>query len=108
MLRSTPNQLRTGCAVHQALALVIGVVLILLTPLTYLEPPDPLWIGGIWDDDDSDAIVVLVRSTEVPCDSDQSVFVLLEPCLDTPLPAPVWRPILRARRWPENRAPPTA
>jgi hypothetical protein len=93
---------------RQALALVIGVVLVLLTPLTYLEPPDPLWIGGIWDDDDFDAVVVLVKSTEAPCDSGQSVFVPLEPCLYAPPPMPVWRPIPLTLRWPENRAPPTA
>ena len=92
----------------QALALVIGIVLVLLTPLAYLEPPDPLWIGGIWDDDDFDAIVVLVQSTEVPCDSDQSAFVALEPCLYAPPPRPTSRPIPFALCWPENRAPPTA
>ena len=93
---------------RRALALVIGAVLVLLTPLTYLEPPDPLWIGGMWDDDDFDAVVVLVKSTEVPCDSDQSVLVPLEPILYAPPPAPPWRPILLALHWPENRAPPTA
>ena len=93
---------------RQALALAIGVVLVLLTPLTYLDPPDPLWIGGIWDDDDFDAVVVLVKSTEVSCDSDQSVFVPLEPFLYAPAPTAMWRPIPLALLWPENRAPPTA
>jgi hypothetical protein len=64
---------------RRAVVLSIGTFLLLLTPLTYLEQPDPLWIGGVWDDDDFDAVVVLVRSTEVPCDSDQSVFVPWNP-----------------------------
>jgi hypothetical protein len=108
MLSLIPNRPSTGCAMHRALALVIAVVLLLLTPLTYLEQSDPLWIGGIWDDDDFDAVVVLVKSTEVPRDSDQSAFVPLEPCLYAPPPTPVWRPIVPPLRWPENRAPPDA
>jgi len=91
-----------------AMALAVGTCLLLLTPLTYLEPFDPLWIGGVWDDDDSDGIVVLVKSTEIPCDSPQSVFLPLEACLHgTPAP-PVWRPFDIPVRWPENRAPPDA
>ena len=93
---------------RRAVVLSIGTFLLLLTPLTYLEQPDPLWIGGVWDDDDFDAVVVLVRSTEVPCDSDQSVFVPLEPCLYAPPPTPVWRPIPLPLHWPETRAPPSA
>ena len=89
-----------------AVALTVLIALFWLAPLTYLEPPDPLWIGGIWDDDDADAVVVLVKSTEIPCDSTQAVFVPLERCLyGTPM-IPVWRPIVRPVRWPENRAPP--
>jgi hypothetical protein len=93
---------------HGALALIVGVVLLLITPLTYLEQTEPLWIGGIWDDDDFDAVVVLVKSTEVPCDSIQSVFVPLEPCLYYTPMLPIWRPIPLPVRWPENRAPPNA
>jgi hypothetical protein len=108
MLRPIPNRPWTGRRMRRTLALVLGAVLILLTPLTYLEPPDPLWIGGVWDDDDSDAVVVLVKSTEVPCDSDHSVFVPLEPCVYAPPPLPIWRPIPLPLYVPENRAPPTA
>ena len=89
-----------------AVALTVGIALLWLTPLTYLEPPDPLWIGGIWDDDDSDAVVVLVKSTEIPCDSTQSVFMPLEPCLYAAPTVPAWRPIALPVHWPENRAPP--
>ena len=91
-----------------AVALALGIALFWLTPLTYLEPPDPLWIGGIWDDDDSDAVVVLVKSTEISCEPPRAVFVPLEPCLYATPPAPVWRPFIVPVRWPENRAPPEA
>jgi len=102
------NQPRWGSVVRQAVVLCVAAFLFLLPSLTYLEQPDPLWIGGIWDDDDFDAVVVLVKSTEVPCDLGQSVFVPLEPCLHAPPPAPVWRPIALPLRWPETRAPPNA
>jgi hypothetical protein len=106
--RVRPHRAWWTTVARRAVVLSIGTFLLLLTPLTYLEQPDPLWIGGVWDDDDFDAVVVLVRSTEVPCDSDQSVFVPLEPCLYAPLPTPVWRPIPLPLRWPETRAPPSA
>src|SRR5262245_48284687 len=100
------NRARTARRVRMALAFVVGVCLLLLSPLMYLEPPDPLWIGGIWDDDDVDAVVVLVKNTQVPCDSPQWVFVPLEPCLSSPPTVPIWGPIQFPVRWPENRAPP--
>ena len=102
------NRARWTSLLRQAMILSVAAVLLLLPSLTYLEQPDPLWIGGIWDDDDFDAVVVLVKSTEVPCESDQSVFVPLEPSLYAPPPSPVWRPIARPVSWPENRAPPHA
>ena len=103
-----PGHPPMGRARHRALALVLAGVLLLLPSLTYLEQSDPLWIGGIWDDDDFDAVVVLVKSTEVPCDSDHWVIVPFAPCLYAPPPLPIWRPIPLPLRWPENRAPPTA
>jgi hypothetical protein len=87
-----------------AVALTLGIALLWLAPLTYLEPPDPLWIGGI----DADAVIVLVKSTEILCDATQSVFMPLEPCLYAAPIGPVWRPIALPVGWPENRAPPNA
>ena len=102
------RQARWSSVARQAVVLCVAAFLFLLPSLTYLEQPDPLWIGGIWDDDDFDAVVVLVKSTEVPCDSDQSVFVPFEPSLCAPPPLSVWRPIALPVGWPENRAPPSA
>jgi hypothetical protein len=34
----------------------------LLTPLAYAVPPDPVWVSGVFDDDDSDNGVFLVTS----------------------------------------------
>ena len=93
---------------RQAIVLCVAAFLLLLPSLTYLEQPDPLWIGGIWDDDDFDAVVVLVKSTEISCEPPQSVFVPVEPCWYAAPTAPVWQPFIVAVRWPENRAPPDA
>ena len=90
------------------LALAVVACLLLLTPLIYLEPFDPLWVGGVWDDDDSDAVVVLVKSIEIPCALPQPVFLSLEPLSYAVPPASGWRPLIPAVRWPENRAPPDA
>jgi hypothetical protein len=34
--------------------------IVLLTPLAYADPPDPVWISGYYDDDDQDGAVTLV------------------------------------------------
>lgn len=36
--------------------------LVSLTPLAYANPPDPVWISGIYDDDDQDDVVTLATS----------------------------------------------
>jgi len=38
------------------LVCLIGV----LTPLALSTPPDPLWIGGLWDDDDFDDVILII------------------------------------------------
>ena len=44
------------------LVLVLLVVYVALTPLAYADPPDPLWIGGFYDDDDNDDSVFVITS----------------------------------------------
>ena len=39
------------------------MVLVGLVPAAYADPPDPAWIGGYWDDDDFDCVVVFIAST---------------------------------------------
>ena len=40
---------------------LVGLIL-WLTPAAYADPPDPTWIGGYWDDDDFDTVVVFLAS----------------------------------------------
>jgi len=49
-----------------ALALLLAVVL--LTPLAYASPPDPVWVSGYFDDADYDDVVVLVTSSGAAVD----------------------------------------
>jgi hypothetical protein len=41
---------------------VLLLVLLAVVPLAYGNPPDPSWIGGIYDDADYDDVVVAVGS----------------------------------------------
>ncbi len=44
------------------LVLLCLAVLAALPVLAYADPIDPTWIGGYWDDDDFDSIVLLVTN----------------------------------------------
>jgi len=41
-------------------AIVLIAALLGLVPAAYADPPDPTWLGGYWDDDDFDNVVILV------------------------------------------------
>ena len=43
-------------------ALLLVALVLGLTPAAYADPPDPTWIGGYWDDDDFDTVVVFIAS----------------------------------------------
>ena len=49
-------------AARIALVLFLLLGLAALTPLAYATPPDPSWVGGIYDDADYDDVVVLITS----------------------------------------------
>lgn len=42
------------------IAVLVGLCVLLSTPLAYGTPPDPGWISGFWDDGDHDNVVCLV------------------------------------------------
>ena len=48
------------------LVLLLVGVLPALPALTYVEPIDPTWQGGYWEDDDFDYVVLLVTSLQAP------------------------------------------
>jgi hypothetical protein len=46
----------------RALALVLALTLLALTPLAYASPPDPVWVSGVFDDGDNDDAVFQITS----------------------------------------------
>lgn len=45
------------------LVLLVTALLAGLAPAADADPPDPTWIGGFWDDDDFDTVVVYIANT---------------------------------------------
>ncbi len=43
-------------------------LLVVLTPLAYASPPDPVWVSGFFDDADQDDVVVLITSAGAAID----------------------------------------
>ena len=76
------------CIAPRTWAWALLGVLVLLTPLAYCTPPDPVWISGFFDDDDNDNGVFLVTSSTATLD---------------PFPLSSW--ILFPVAWPAPAAP---
>ena len=47
----------------RGLALLLVVLIAALAPAAYADPPDPSWLGGYWDDDDFDNVIVVLLGT---------------------------------------------
>jgi len=100
-----------SCA-RSILALCIAVLVAGLTPFAYADPPDPSWIGGFWDDDDFDTVVVFIAGTcaiLVPAVVDAEPLwdplARLEPADPNVVPAPL-RSTSRPRAPPVSSLPP--
>jgi hypothetical protein len=52
----------------QLILLALLPALVVLTPLAYASPPDPVWVEGFFDDDDHDDVVVVVTSAGAALD----------------------------------------
>lgn len=80
-----------------------------LAPLAFASPPDPLWIGGVFDGGDSDDVVVAATATEaaadgVPLREVEIVLVAGETVAPADSSVPI-RPLFPVR---PGRAPPAA
>ena len=45
------------------LVLVLVALMLTLTSVAYASPPDPIWIPGLYDDDDFDNVVDFITSS---------------------------------------------
>ena len=51
---------------QRSIAVLLIVALVGLVPTAYMDPPDPTWLGGYWDDDDfDDAVTFIVGASAV-------------------------------------------
>jgi hypothetical protein len=55
------NHQRMLCA-RGVLGVLLAILIAGLTPIAYADPPDPTWLGGYWDDDDLDNVVLFIAS----------------------------------------------
>jgi hypothetical protein len=53
---------------HVAVIVLLLVAMTALPPLALASPPDPLWIGGVFDAADYDDVVVSAASTDYASD----------------------------------------
>jgi hypothetical protein len=87
-------------------ALLLVALVLVLTPAAYADPPDPTWIGGYWDDDDFDTVVVFIASAfaiHVPIEASAEPLWIPIDCLE-PAPATCTPSLLDRASCP--RAPP--
>jgi len=52
----------TPVRARRVLPLLLLAALAALSPLAYASPPDPVWLAGIFDDNDSDDVVAFIAS----------------------------------------------
>ena len=88
--------------------LLVGAILT-LTPLAQASPPDQTWIGGFFDDDDYDNVVVSVTTSVAsltlwPFDDNQR----LQPAGSFVDPIEESHPSIRLRSSSHTRAPPAS
>jgi hypothetical protein len=73
-----------------ALIITLLTVLVALVPLAYIEPTDPTWVSGYFDDGDNDDAVFLVTSSLATVDPfplcDWSPFPVFGPRVDFEAP----------------------
>src|SRR5215831_6170836 len=76
---------RWACSIGRAgsIFLLIVATLVLLPLIAFAGPPDPLWIGGIYDGGDGDDIVTLVYETSGSTTAEPSNLAPLRCLLET-------------------------
>jgi hypothetical protein len=87
-------------------ALALLGVLVLLGTLAHASPPDPTWIGGLWDDADFDDVIDRVTSALSMVESLSSTEVRPLWLYVSPAVADTETPRSIKLRSPDSRAPP--
>jgi len=67
--------------------LVVALASFTLAVTASADPPDPTWIGGFWDDDDQDSVIIAIlaiRGVVAGASLSLPTFVAIEPLLVVP------------------------
>jgi hypothetical protein len=73
---------------QRSIAVLLVVALVVLVPTAHMDPPDPTWLGGYWDDDDfDDAVTFIVGASAVAVPSLTEF-------------GPLWTPLIRVQPLP--------
>ena len=90
------------------LAALVLIVLAALPAVAYAEPLDPTWIGGFWDDDDFDYIILLVTNQKASLPAAVPVFQPTTEAVDVVAIALTDAPLIERRLAFHRRGPPLA
>ena len=87
-------------------ALFVVALLVVLTPLARLSPPDPTWFGGFWDNGDYDDVVLLICGAAADLPASPEPPRATSEVVDTVDPGDPAKPALAALRSAFSRGPP--
>jgi hypothetical protein len=74
---------------RRLLLLALVAIHLGLVPAAYADPPDPTWLGGYWDDDDFDNVVILIANT---CAVEAPPLIEFRPLWATPVRVEIAEP----------------
>lgn len=90
------------------LAALVLIVLAALPAVAYADPLDPTWVGGFWDDDDFDYIILLVTNQQASLPAAVPVFAPTTEAADVVAVSLTDAPLIERRLAFHRRGPPLA
>jgi len=103
-----PHRAQRACArtLRRVLSALVVLTFVTITPLAYVMPPDQTWIGGFYDNADSDDVILAVMGVDAAPQSSGPVLLprtLITEVRSSPRPTSVPSP---ARLTLADRSPP--
>jgi hypothetical protein len=95
--------------VARPVVMLLIVALSALAPLASASPPDPIWMGGVFDGDDADDVIIAASSSEgVTAGPTWSAGGVVFPAVGSVPPAASFSSARATASSVQGRAPPTA
>ena len=93
--------------IRNLLLLILLGTMVPLTAMAYASPPDPIWLGGLFDDDDYDDVMILITSSSAAVNPfPLTAFAPVPPALVAVPPTEDAKALTRALSGGDARAPP--